>query len=544
MNNKQKTALANSRNFLAKNIVWTPEFAGKLVAEGVLTQFILDDIQKHEGREAIIHALLEVLPLKGGQTFDKFCDLLQWSGHCFLADYLRDEVSKDDIASVKDIQKRLPFLEKLRDFEKKKLESYIADKVREELVKNSWKSEFTEKDKTLAIKEKQIMQTFKHEEENKQNQSTICDLQQRLKGSCEEVSLLKAQISSLKQNMLELDAKHKEQLNRQIKFNLANDSSLRRVQEKIEEQESTLDRIRRKINSVQGVSKKTLDTDDIGIPKPELTTLLEDMDKVLEKLSHLSEVERKYESLQEERDWIIMHLGADGNATSLVQAYKRFAIQNDEHLHTLKEEVAKYSDLVKEQESKGEEARTKERTKNAGNVWQSALMSVMKKQLQDLKIASKQKDKKIEILENEVNDLKSKLAAAEKDLASYAAIESSVNRLHAYADKGDSLKIDTNRSFKNSFLPPLRRGGSPVDGQVVNGRKPKPATGPPMTERGINPRAHHMSETLSGGQYRLDTKVRYGQPYHSLSQGLGASTGHNKGNFQLGEKIIIGKRIQ
>lgn len=414
------------------------------------------------------------------------------------------------------------------------------------MVKTSWKSEFTEKDKTLAIKEKQIMQNFKHEEENKQNQSTICDLQQRLKEACEEVSMLKAQTSSLKQNMLELEAKHKEQLNRQIKFNLANDSSLRRVQEKIEEQESTLDTIRRKMNSVQGVSKKTLDTDEIGIPKPELTTLLEDMDKVFEKLGHLSEVERKYESLLEERDWIIMHLGADGNATSLVQAYKRFAVQNDEHLHTLKEEVAKYSDLVKEHESKGEEARTKQRTSNAASVWQSALMSVLKKQLQDLKTASKQKDKKIEILENEVNAVKSKLSTAEKDLASYAAIESSVNRLQAYTANGDSLKVDTNRSFKNSFLPPLRRGGSPVDGPVVNGRKPKPATGPPMSswERGVNPRAHHMSETLSGGPYRLDTKVRYGQPYHSLSQGLGATTGQHKGNFQLGEKIIIGKRIQ
>ena len=43
------------------------------------------------GRNSKVTKLLDVLPLRGVSTFEKFCDSLQLAGQVFIAELLRDE---------------------------------------------------------------------------------------------------------------------------------------------------------------------------------------------------------------------------------------------------------------------------------------------------------------------------------------------------------------------------------------------------------------------------------------------------------------------
>ena len=53
-------------------------------------------LQSCSSRDDKISRLLDLLPMRGSQAFDKFSDLLQLSGHYFLSDFLRDEGKKSN----------------------------------------------------------------------------------------------------------------------------------------------------------------------------------------------------------------------------------------------------------------------------------------------------------------------------------------------------------------------------------------------------------------------------------------------------------------
>ena len=47
--------------------------------------------QETEGPENKILVMLDLLPLRSSQSYDKFADTLHMSGHALLADFLREE---------------------------------------------------------------------------------------------------------------------------------------------------------------------------------------------------------------------------------------------------------------------------------------------------------------------------------------------------------------------------------------------------------------------------------------------------------------------
>ena len=80
----------------------------------------------------------------------------------------------------------------------------------------------------------------------------------------------------------------------------------------------------------------------------------------------------------------------DQDPKALMNTFKDFSTRNTEKLQTLQHEVSRYEGLLEEMTRSKEEEEKK--MASAGTVWQNAIMSVMRKQLQDLKASLRKKD--------------------------------------------------------------------------------------------------------------------------------------------------------
>ncbi|ESP04347.1 hypothetical protein LOTGIDRAFT_170847 [Lottia gigantea] len=423
MNPKQKEVLQTHRNFVIKNIIWNDQLAELLKSQGLVTDSILTDINKQESRDEKVKVLLERLVLKAGQAYHKFCNVLQVTGHYFLADFLRDEET-NETANVKDLVKRLPFLGKvLKDNERKLVESYVIEKIQSETLKYIWKNEAREKDKALDAKLKQLETEVLMKEKSKDADSKINELKGTLMTASEECVVLKAQINALKAEIPAIRKEHQEDLNKQVKFNMANENSLKKVTEKFEHADKAITRIRLMIR--EAVTPRDNRTEKpTSIPKDNLTYLMDDLEFLISEFRQLMETESKYEELIKERDWVLVQLGfnqTESPTPSLTQAFKSFITQNQAQIDDLKTEIDKYDEMLRTQTDKMsfiENAKNDDERKvtNSTAVWQAAIMSVMRRQLQDVKVSNRKKDSNILFLEEDIKKLKDKIAKLENTL--------------------------------------------------------------------------------------------------------------------------------
>ncbi|XP_050418658.1 uncharacterized protein LOC126832019 [Patella vulgata] len=420
MNPRQKEVFQTHRNFIIKNIIWTEDFAGLLKTQGLVTDSILNDIRKHENRDERIKVLLDRLTMKAGQAYHKFCNVLQVTGHYFLADFLRDEENSDP-PNVKDMLKKLPFLAKtLKDSERKMVESYVIEKMQTETLKFVWKKDAKDKDKALDAKLKQLETEVLMKEKGKMANEQISDLKGTLMTATEECAVLKAQINALKAEISALRTQHQEDLSKQVKFSMANENSLKRVTEKLEESEKALNKIRILVRDTASTrdqkSEKTT-----TMPENNVSYLMDDLNFLLSEFKSLCITERKYEDLVQERDWVLEQMGftvTEDGSPNLTKAYKEFANQHERNIEDLRKEIDKYDEMLRVQTDKmsfieNVKDENERKTANSTAIWQAAIMSVMRRQLQDTKASNRKKDSNILFLEEEIRKLKDKLSRYE-----------------------------------------------------------------------------------------------------------------------------------
>ncbi|RUS80147.1 hypothetical protein EGW08_012104 [Elysia chlorotica] len=427
-----------------------------------------------ESREQKIVTLIDVIPLRGKDSFPKFLDVLHTSGHVFIADFLREDEENQKMFDAKDMYRCLPFVKRaFNENEKKQIEDYMQEKA-----------QFKEK------------------------ADVIYKLETEISASVEDREELKAKLSALSAAHRDMEHKHKESLAVQMRYNQANDNAVRRAEQRLAAQESCLRSIKAKLDDCVKVdSRRTLgkvtfddvkndqDVQDIDKVNNEFVYLLEDVDLFIRKFKNLLEVRQDYEKLLEERDYILIHFGfkndVDSNfrngrkqggheEPSLVEAYKSFAVRNEENINQMKKEIEMYGGMLEENKARMEDMARERESKDkkmaiGASAWQSAIMNVMRKQLQDLKADSRKKETVLHMRDEETAKLKAKIADLEAQLHRRKNDALSVfNSLNQDAvDKAgmtsthtpDSVELitaDTPKPSKVRNLPPLKTTTLPL----------------------------------------------------------------------------------
>nr|KAG5699257.1 hypothetical protein BaRGS_000459 [Batillaria attramentaria] len=380
-----------------------------------------------EVQEEKIQLMLDLLPIRTTQVYDKFADALHVSGHTLIADFLREEDISKHPLDVKDLFKRLPFLSRnMKDVEKKQIESYMAEKIEAAILVNTWQRDTKEKDKALTAKQEQLEQAYQHEQELHKKQEQVNEAERIAREAREESLALRAELKALQGTMARLEQQYKGKIDTQMKFSLANDNIAQRTEQRLAVAEQTLKAVQEKLNCVVKLSPRDKDKDEMKRAENPYAFLPEDVDLFIAQFKKLLVVQLKYEELLEERNWIMSHIGAaaeDGkDDSSLLAAYKEFASKNDERIQGLKQELAQYGDMLEEHKTKLEDiSKEKEvedkRFATGAAVWQGAILSVMRKQLQDIKTALRKKETTIGMKEEEIGKLRIKIAELETAVA-------------------------------------------------------------------------------------------------------------------------------
>lgn len=532
MDDRYRHIMKLHRPFLAKNIVWTENLVKALKDEGLLPDSVFRATQEAKTREDKVGCVLDVLPIRGvSDSYGKFCDVLQKCGHDFLADFLRDEGDLDlDVLATKfdtrEMFRKLPFLERLRNNEKDGVERFFVEKLRGEALKMVWKDDVRDKEKAVEARRKLIEQNDSHRNEAAKWEIVVKKKNEELEENKLEIRGLQAQVKSLENSLKEVSSKHKGDISSQLRFNQANENQLQKAKDKLGNAEATLRDIRKKLNqALQSRPKKLTQRQEVEIHVNEFAFLSEDVDRLLEKHDELKNIGLKYFDLCEQRDYCLTHMGHEPgiDAPSLIDAYRDYAVKSEETMTELKTKLEEYGEIVENSKKRAQEDDKKKNAFQMGaTVWQSAIMNVMRNQLQDVKLENRKKDTRIQLLETEgtksrarINELEQELKKLRNSKSRTSQERISVETLNGApslsTDRSDRLEDfeDDNkrRKSRETILPQIHRQVFPGPQYTVQvsttGRKPSDA-GRPL---GMPPNKYSaFPEGLTTAPIRFESK--------------------------------------
>nr|XP_022344851.1 cilia- and flagella-associated protein 57-like isoform X2 [Crassostrea virginica] len=541
MDDRYRHIMKLHRPFLTKNIIWTADFEKALKTEGLLPDSVQRATQEAKTREDKVGCVLDVLPIRGvSDSYGKFCDVLQKCGHDFLADFLRDEGNLDtalvekidkmikdretkkdqDVLATKfdsrEMFKRLPFLDRLRANEKEGIERFFVDKLRNEALKMVWKDDVRDKEKAVEARRKLIEQNDQHRTEAEKWHVILKKKNSEIEENKLEIKGLLAQIKNLEGSVKEISSKHKGDVSSQLRFNQANENQLQKAKDKLSNAEATLRDVRKKLNeALQSRPRRLTQKQEVELHVNEFAFISEDIDRLMEKHEELKTIGLKYFDLCEQRDYCLTHMGHEPglDAPSLIDAYREYAVKTEETMTELQSKVAEYGEIV---EISKKRAQDEDKKKNAfqmgATVWQSAIMNVMRNQLQDVKLENRKKDTRLQLLESENSKSKSRIAELEKELKKLRNSKSisSQERL-SVQDLNGALSISTDRSDRLD------------DFEYENKRPKSRETVLPQIHKQVFPGPQYTVQVSTNGRKASDGQRKLGMPsnkYSAFPEGL------------------------
>ncbi|XP_022344854.2 uncharacterized protein LOC111137612 isoform X4 [Crassostrea virginica] len=517
MDDRYRHIMKLHRPFLTKNIIWTADFEKALKTEGLLPDSVQRATQEAKTREDKVGCVLDVLPIRGvSDSYGKFCDVLQKCGHDFLADFLRDEDVLATKFDSREMFKRLPFLDRLRANEKEGIERFFVDKLRNEALKMVWKDDVRDKEKAVEARRKLIEQNDQHRTEAEKWHVILKKKNSEIEGKKLEIKGLLAQIKNLEGSVKEISSKHKGDVSSQLRFNQANENQLQKAKDKLSNAEATLRDVRKKLNeALQSRPRRLTQKQEVELHVNEFAFISEDIDRLMEKHEELKTIGLKYFDLCEQRDYCLTHMGHEPglDAPSLIDAYREYAVKTEETMTELQSKVAEYGEIV---EISKKRAQDEDKKKNAfqmgATVWQSAIMNVMRNQLQDVKLENRKKDTRLQLLESENSKSKSRIAELEKELKKLRNSKSisSQERL-SVQDLNGALSISTDRSDRLD------------DFEYENKRPKSRETVLPQIHKQVFPGPQYTVQVSTNGRKASDGQRKLGMPsnkYSAFPEGL------------------------
>ena len=347
-------------------------------------------------------------------------------------------------------------------------------------MKGVWTKEAVarEKDKAIEAKQRQLEDAFEYEEKEKQYKTDLGTLDKQLIDAKTEIGELKSQLGYVGSRLRETEDKFKSDFGVQMKYNAANENAMKKLEMKIEEREVTLRNLENKIGEILRIPDRNSERDQMKMAAYRFSFIEEDMKKFMDKYKLLQGVEKQYDQILHERDYILSHLGhhSGENKPSLLNAYRDFAVRTDEDMLDMKQQIEKHNNIIENQQEKihtlhkeVEVQSVQKKMKAAGTVWQNAMMGVMRKQLNDVKYENRMKDTRIKHYEGENTKLRARVVEMEGQrkeevLNSHRQshhhnhhkemLSPDRNRMEDVSDDSSTSRGET-KSRKNTLLPPL-----------------------------------------------------------------------------------------
>ena len=366
---------------------------------------------------------------------------------------------------------------------------------RDESLKKVWKDDIRDKEKAVEAKRNLIEMYSDHKEETKKWVGTKEELEKRLNESHAEIRALNATIRALNQNMAEMQEKQKLAFDAQLKYTQANENQYGRVKEKLQVTEKLLAEVQDKIcHAIVSRPRKARNPkEEVILEQNKFAFAMEDLDRLLEKHEELKEIGFKYIDLCEQRDYILSHMGHEPgkpDSIGLLDAYKEFAVKSEETMTEMREKLETYGEMV---ESHKKQIEDNEKKKNAfqmgATVWQSAIMNVMRNQLQDTKKELRMKESRLQMSEQENKKMKASVRELEHEVNRLKVSKPhtkhtrdllSVDLLPSNASDRSQSSIDDlsdredNRRKGGSMLPPLPNTSYVPQGHLSPRKSDKP----------------------------------------------------------------------
>lgn len=558
MDNKQRDVLHVHKNFLQQNVIWTPELCKKLSSEGLVTESVIKGIENAKSQADKVAKILEFVIMRGPEGYRRFTDILHTTGHTFVADFLREEDIIKKKLNTDDLYKALPFLNRLKEHEKHELDTYFIDKFRDESLRQVWKHDFREKEKAIKARYQQIEMADEIKGQTKKWQEVKKGLEDKIAVQKDEIDLLNLQIRSLNQAVRDTEARLRGDFEKQMRFNEANENQIKRVSERVQAADMVLREINGKIQPLIKKKARILTEKEKKLLESyDLSFVLPDFEVFIEQYNELLQIKKLYEILRDDKEYvltyIIGHAPNNLDETSLKDEFKKYLFKTDETITTLKDKLAEAEMIIEGQKEQVDklmhDSNDKKKFAMGANVWQAAIMNVMRKQLQDLKIDIRKKESRIQMSETEGARLRNinhdlrqdiqRLKAEKESTHSHDTIHRisvgldgriSVNTdrtensaaMETALDNYSDCKTDVTKS-KASILPPMsskviRAANSPTTPRKLP--KPKPiAVSMSQAETGRYP-SNIMQQGLMTAPVRLE-KRHQNDRYSQMPYGFG-----------------------
>ncbi|XP_074658115.1 uncharacterized protein LOC141911054 [Tubulanus polymorphus] len=309
-----KEILRKNRGILMRNMTPSEDMMRLFREHKIFTDSMAQDITESRTRTDAVKMILDLLPLRGISTFQIFCDILELTGHSLLVELLKDD---GGIATVQidtsDLVTRHPNIDRnLRPADKYDLGEYIQDKIKDYLIKQRIRNCGDKRDYSSPdLKQRLVEVTWAHQKEIQIKNATIKDIETKavaLKTSLEEkIADLKSIIAEQNQTQDKL----KDDLQIQYNFNLANDKSLQRYQQKIEAQDRLLSTLcnRWKDNGYfweHGTDDVT--DNDESATSAAVGDVTHKFERFLKKVRELEDYKKKYTQLLGDQNRLLSHV--------------------------------------------------------------------------------------------------------------------------------------------------------------------------------------------------------------------------------------------
>lgn len=579
MNNKQRDILHVHKNFLLSNIIWTSELCKKLQSEGLVTESVIRSIENANTQAEKVSKILEFVIMRGPEGYKKFADILHVTGHTFIADFLREEDIIKEKLNTEDMYKALPFLTRLKDNEKNELDTYFIDKFRNESLRLVWKHDFREKEKAIQARYNQIEMADEIKGQTKKWQEVKRGLEEHIAAQKEEIEVLNLQIKSLHQAVRETETRLRSDFQKQVNFNAANENQIKRVQERVVAAEFILRDINGKMSSyLKKKSRILTEKERKELESYEFSFMIPDFEVLMDQYRELLKIKKLYDALREEKEYVITYIiGYTPNNLddlSLKDEFKKYLFKHDEQITQLKDKLSESEIIIegqKEQVEKMIQDTQSEKTKfNMGtNVWQAAIMNVMRNQLQDVKRDIRKKESRIQFFENEtarlrntISEMKQEAERAKQDKQSTTSRETrhtisiDMNGRLSMNSEDSSVRIRTvlddyndskteHSKLKESLLPPMSQkviqaAASPTSPRKIS--KPKPIAVTSSKADAGRYQSAIMQHGLITAPVRLE--ARHQDKYSQMPYGFGdLKQMHSQGKSKF-EKSLITPKIK
>lgn len=304
-------------------------------------------------------------------------------------------------------------------------------------MRQTWKRDTKDKEKAIEAKQKQLEENWRFSELLKDKDDMVLQMRESLEMAVRDAEDKGIELKNVSSCMKDMKDKHDRVMNGQLKFNNANDNSLRRLHERQMEMEESLEGMNGQMSAyIAGSDTNRSQSANSNKSEDTILTVLDrtkhSLQKLLKKMDELLKIQRMFNDLNDEKYYILSYLGFEDNMDKqLKEAFQEYIVKNDDLVERLKKEIEKLKAQLFELKSKTAmtedelEAFKVDNNNQPPEQEKTFMLDIVQKEneIKQLQINVKQlsaqnntKIDRIDVLENEIQKLKSLITKLEKQL--------------------------------------------------------------------------------------------------------------------------------